>query len=187
MSARDVAFGWLSRFSSGITVNDVPAVASSLLWDGWLRDVLVLTWNTRSLTGQEKIIAYLNDNLAKAQLSNFQLDQRSGLEPHFYPLDPNAVELAFTFESALARGRGAARIIDRKGAGDWKAMFVFLMVDDLKGHEERGSELGVYGGHTIPWETIRDERRQAAEKNPYAVICGLTTMQGVYMVLTFES
>lgn len=171
MSALDAALGWLSRFSSSIATNNAPDVASLLLWDGWLRDVLVLTWNTRSLSGNEKISAYLSEHLSKARLSNFHLDQRPGLEPQFYPLDPNAVELAFTFESALAHGRGAARILDRKGAGEWKALYIYLMVDNLKGHEEHGPDVGVYGGHTIPWEAIRDQRRVNAEQNPYAVIC----------------
>jgi hypothetical protein len=55
-------------------------------------------------------------------------------------------------------------------SGDWKALSVFMMMDDLKGHEEVGYEDGVYGGHTLGWEDVNRERREKVESNPHVIV-----------------
>lgn len=151
---------------------DSENITSCFLPDGWLRDILTFTWNNRSLHGPEKISSYLRDTLAAAKVTNVELDKRPSLTPVYGPVTPTTegVSSGFTFTTAVAVGQGYFRLI-RNEAGEWKAMYVFMTVDDIKGHEEKGQEAGVYGGHTLAWEDVNRERRQQVEENPHALIC----------------
>ena len=48
MSLQDVPAAWLSNFAAAAEAGDVAAAVDNILPDGWLRDVLVFTWDTRS-------------------------------------------------------------------------------------------------------------------------------------------
>lgn len=59
-----VASTWLSNCKSALQKADVNAFANLFLPDGWLRDLLVFTWDIRSLAGREKISSYLAKTLS---------------------------------------------------------------------------------------------------------------------------
>ncbi|KZT70031.1 FAD/NAD(P)-binding domain-containing protein [Daedalea quercina L-15889] len=139
---------WLTKFALAAFQADIDAVTDCFLPGGWLRDVLLFTWNTRSLEGREKIAAYLTNTLPPLHLSNFKLDTEDGLKPEPYLSDGLAT--GFTFETLDRRGHGYAYL--RPDGDEWRALAVFTMVTDIKGHEETGHELGTYNGHTLSWE-----------------------------------
>ena len=58
----------------------------------------------------------------------------------------------------------------RPDGDQWRALSVFMMVSDIKGHEEKCHELGTYNGHTLSWEEVHGARREAIEKDPYVII-----------------
>ncbi|PCH35122.1 flavo protein [Wolfiporia cocos MD-104 SS10] len=165
-----IAETWLSAFAVAAFSVDVAATVDTFLPDGWLRDALVFTWNTRSLEGHEKIAAYLRDTLPSAHLSNFKLDLTPGLQPEV--VLESGVGAAFTFETPRCLGRGYVYLLKDGVSARWKALSVFMSVAEIKGHEERGYELGTYGGHTISWEEVNEARRSEIESGPYAVIIG---------------
>lgn len=165
-----IATSWLADFSRSIQDEDIAALASYFLPDGWLRDHLIFTWDTRSLLGPEAISAFLSNKLSSAQLSNIKVHDAPFLHPTYGHVTPNSlgVTFAFTFETPIALGKGFVRLLPR---GDqWKALSVFTSMAELKGHEEEGAELGSWGGHTLSFESVLQERRAQIESEPQALI-----------------
>jgi hypothetical protein len=172
MNVRNIAKKWLAQFGAAASVHDVEALVSQFVPDGWLRDVLVFTWDNRSLGGLENITNYLVQTLGSKDPHNFNLDERLSLGPSSFPVGANSdtgVELAFMFETSEARCRGLARLISLPDK-TWKAVSVFVMVDAWKGHEEIGPESGIYEGHTIPWDDVYAKLQKKAEEDPYVLI-----------------
>lgn len=162
LSLHDKASTWLTKFALAAFQADIDAVVDCFLPGGWLRDVLVFTWDTRSLEGREKIAAYLANTLLAVHLSDFKLDTQDGLKPE--PHLGTGLAAGFTFETLDRRGHGYAYLLPE--GDEWRALSVFMMVEDIKGHEEMGHELGTYNEHTISWEEVDGERRDAIEKDP---------------------
>ncbi|KAK7464378.1 hypothetical protein VKT23_006545 [Stygiomarasmius scandens] len=174
-AAKDIASKWLKDFGSFLWNADVEGLASSFCPDGWLRDILVFTWNNRSLCGPEKIVQYIKDSGLKPEtFSQFELDDRLYFSAEAGPLTPTTtgVSFGFKFETPIAHGRGYARILQDAQSNEWKALTVFVAVENLIGHEEVGPELGIYGGHTLAWGDVKEERRKRTEANPYVLIVG---------------
>jgi len=48
------------------------------------------------------------------------------------------------------------------------------MLDSFKGQEETGPEKGVYGGHTLAWSDVRENRKKKVEENPHVLVGMLT-------------
>lgn len=186
---RQVVLDWLSDFSDALADSDTGAlrVRDLFLPHGWLRDCLILTWNTRSLEGHEQIEHYLDAHLSNAKIDSksIRLDDQLGLAPKPFKLskDLEGVEAAFIFETALFHGRGFIRLqldgttpqwVDGHGhvsfGKSWKALSVYLSADDIRGHEEAGYESGIYGGHTLAWLEVIAKRRAEVEKDPQVLV-----------------
>jgi hypothetical protein len=150
MDAGRIAHAWLPPFAKSFEAGDAGAATRSFALDGWLRDSLVLTLDSRSLGGHARISDFLSRVLRPGRLSNFALDEGLSLGPAPCAIGlTDGAELAFTFETSSALCRGLARLKQDGPNEEWKAASVFLMVDAWKGHEENGPELGTYEGHTV--------------------------------------
>ena len=167
---KEIALAWLTRFSDGVCAADISRTVDTFLPHGWLRDVLVFTWDTRSLEGTAKIASYLSLNLKSGYISDVKLYEDMHVQPAFFPAGPDTgLEVPFDFETPVAFGKGFARLV-RDVNGEWKALSVCVFVRDLKGHEEANYELGIYGNHTLAWEDVYAERRTKVEKEPEVLI-----------------
>ncbi|KAI5119263.1 hypothetical protein M0805_007266 [Coniferiporia weirii] len=184
---RQVALTWLASFSDALSRKDIQAISALFLPDGWLRDSLVLSWDTRSLGGRERIKEYLRTRLSRAHFEpgTTVLDDRPGLAPAAFALsrDVRGVEAAFVFETPALLGRGFVRLQREVATSDsgtssagvsdgWKALSVYIAADEIKGHGEAGHELGVYAGHTLSWEEVSVARRSEVESDPQVLVIG---------------
>ncbi|KAJ7491155.1 FAD/NAD-P-binding domain-containing protein [Mycena latifolia] len=173
-----IASSWLQRFGKSLETGDVAKTVSCIHPDGYLRDILVFTWNNRCLHGHPKTTVYLRDTLAAAAITQVKPDARPGLAPEYGPLTDHlllrAVSAGFTFTCAVGIGRGYFSLVcpDSDSNGEWKALVVMMTLEDIKGHEEIKEEEGVYGGHTLSWSDVKAERRKAIEANPHVLIIG---------------
>ncbi|KAI0832304.1 FAD/NAD-P-binding domain-containing protein [Trametes gibbosa] len=135
-----VASDWIATFSTATGCGDPQRVAETFLPTGWLRDVLVFTWDIRSLEGREGIASYLVDTLPQSRLSDYKIEKSPFLTPKTFEVPLKAafgVEVAFTFECAHGHGRAYARLVpDEDGA--YRAMTLMTELRDLPGYEERG-------------------------------------------------
>lgn len=170
MSLKDVPAAWLLKFATAASAGDVAATVDTILPNGWLRDALVFTWDSRSLEGREKIASYLVNTLPSVGIVNVTLDDGPHLAPRWSRAIECAIETGFTFETRIGRGQGYVYLVADPVSSEWKAFSVFMMLSDLKGYEEAGPERGVYGNHTIPWEEVRAERRAKIESDPHVII-----------------
>lgn len=151
--ARTIAVSWLAAFSKSLEAGDVDGVVSTFFPDGYLRDILIFTWNNRTAKGHTAIHAFLAPSLHAAQITNVVLDERQYLNPVYGAIGPSifGVSTGFIFETPIAKGQGYARLAEDE-KGEWKALSVFFMMDELKGHGDLYPESGVYGGHTRAYD-----------------------------------
>ncbi|KAJ7078780.1 FAD/NAD-P-binding domain-containing protein [Mycena epipterygia] len=175
---RHIAASWLDKFGSSLVVSDFQSASSCFQPNGYLRDVLVFTWRNRTLRGTGGISAYLGDAFDRGvSVSQFTIDERPGFSPSVGPTPSSssvcAVSSGFVFTTGIGVGRGYFTLVPAcEDGAEWKAVTVFMTLWDINGHEELGAEEGTYGGHTIPWEDVDAERRQAVESNPHVLIIG---------------
>ncbi|TBU32891.1 FAD/NAD(P)-binding domain-containing protein [Dichomitus squalens] len=192
LSPQAIASSWFNAFSAAFTVGDLDALAGLFLPDGWFRDLLVLTWDSRSLEGREKIKAFLSPTISGAQATDFKVEESSHLAPHtsFIPqIQTTDIEFGYTFKCSRGPGRGFVRLLaDRDGDGEYRALTVMMMLSDLWGHEEsptlhlREDVAGVAG---------RNMQREFAdwvkevETKPYVLIVG-AAQTGLHVAARFK-
>ncbi|KAJ7593122.1 FAD/NAD-P-binding domain-containing protein [Mycena floridula] len=173
LDAKAIAGNWLAKFATALSSDQVDLVTSCFSEsDAWFRDTLVFSWDNRTQHGIEKISKYLANNMSETRISDLELVDETGLSPELGPLCPwlSGVSSGFTFSTPIATGKGFFRI--HEDAGEWKAFTVFMMLDQLKGSEEMGHEEGVYGGHTIAWSEVQQDRASRIENDPHVLIIG---------------
>ncbi|KAF7362778.1 Flavin-containing monooxygenase YUCCA9 [Mycena venus] len=169
-----IATSWLKSFGEYLEAGNIGGVTSCFFPDQcYLRNILVFTWNNRTLIGHERTAAYLKDMLTAACITQVELDTRANPSPKFGPVTHAASGMSsgFVFETAVGQGQGYFSLVENQ-AGEWKALYVFVTFADIKGHEESGAETGVYGGHTLAWHDLHRERREAIERDPHVLIIG---------------
>jgi hypothetical protein len=175
LDADKIASKWVSAFGDALVRADVDATTSLFHEQGWFRNMLTFSWDWDSFSGHTAIKSYLSNTLAKAQISNVQLDTRHGYAPVAAKggPGPELIDLLFTYETktAHAHGQGIVKLFPpAEEEGIAKAFLVIMMVTDWKGHEEMSYLRGVPDGHTLAWGDIAAKSRSAIESNPTAVI-----------------
>ena len=161
------ASAWLADFNSALTGGDIDAAVALFEADSYWRDLVAFTWNICTQESPEAIRAMLQARLADVQPSNFTVEGNA--------TEADGVTDAwFTFETAVARGRGHLRL--RGG----KAWTLLTTMTELKGFEERkgaqrikGAEHGVHPGRKTWLEQRQDEAATLGySEQPYVVIVG---------------
>jgi putative flavoprotein involved in K+ transport len=161
------AGAWLAAFGTALESGDIDAAVALFEPDSYWRDLVVFTWNIRTQEGPAAIRAMLESRLADTAPTAFQVEGEATVADA-------VVEAWFTFETAVARGRGHLRL--RAG----KAWTLLTTMTELKGHEERTGERRVKGAeHGVhPGRKNWLEERQAAAaalghtEQPYVLIVG---------------
>jgi putative flavoprotein involved in K+ transport len=158
---------WLAQFGAALEARDAARAASMFDADCYWRDLVSFTWNLKTLEGPAAIESMLKDTLARVKPSHWQLDG-SATEAD------GVTEGWFTFETAVARGRGLVRL---KAGKCWTLL---TTMTELKGFEEAKGERRPKGVEHGAFENRRNwlERRQqeeaelGVETQPYVVIVG---------------
>ena len=162
-----VASAWLADFASVLERGDIGAAVALFDPEGYWRDLVAFTWNIRTQEGPDAIRAMLQARLADTRPNHFQLEGEATEAD-------GVVDAWFTFETAVARGRGHLRL----KAG--KAWTLLTTMTELKGHEEptgtrrvKGAAHGVQPGRKT-WLEQKEERAAALghTEQPQVVIVG---------------
>jgi len=150
-SPTQAARTWLTEFNAALGRRDIDAAANLFEPEGFWRDLVAFTWNLRTQEGRGEIRAMLEARLADTLPVTFT-PEGDATETD------GVVESWFTFETAVARGRGHLRL--RHGL----AWTFLTTMSELKGHEEKtgerrikGAEHGVHRGRKTWLERRRDE------------------------------
>ena len=158
---------WLADFGAALERADGAAASNLFDADCYWRDLVSFTWNIKTLEGREGIAAMLAATLANARPGHFRIEGEANAAD-------GVTEAWFTFETAVARGRGHVRL---KGDTAWTLL---TTMTELKGFEARAGETrdkGVEHG-VVPGRKTWLERKAAEEaelgygRQPYCVIVG---------------
>jgi len=173
-----IASSWLQSYGAFLASGDVQGAVSCFQPDAFFRDILVLTWNNRTLNGHDKITAYLENTLGHTSITDVKLETRRGLVPEIGGFKTqlvssvaDTVSAGFAFGCKIGKGQGFFYLV-LTDVGKWKAISAMMQLTDIWGHEEWIFEEGVYGGHTLSWTDVNRERHEAIEKDPYVLIIG---------------
>ena len=158
---------WLSRFGAALDRKDRAAAADLFADECYWRDLISFTWNIKTLEGKDEIQAMLAATIADVQPGDWQIlgeaTEEDGVTAGW-----------FTFETAVARGKGYLRL---KAGECWTLL---TTMTELKGFEEKagptrvsGSEHGVFRNRKTWLERkTQEEAELGYATQPYCVIIG---------------
>jgi putative flavoprotein involved in K+ transport len=161
------AKNWLSAFDTALAKGDIPAAVAMFDADCYWRDLVTFTWNIKTSESQGDITAMLQAVLATVKPSNWQIEGEATEAG-------GVTECWFTFETAVARGRGLLRL---KGDKCWTLL---TTMTELKGFEEKKNETRPMGAeHGVIRERknwaekkTQEEAELGYQRQPYCLIIG---------------
>jgi hypothetical protein len=162
---------WLQRFEKAFAA-DQPDFSDLFVAEGYLKDSVALSWDSRALEGIEKITSYVVE--AKKQrgrrLFNFRLPERPQLHPLLKEMGPRAwIESGISFETDIGSGAGLVRLTN-VALGEWRAWILFIGLREVNGHPlHRGSSRHYFHGDVLKLD-VPDEVDESTE--PAVVIIG---------------
>ncbi|AVS99860.1 FAD-dependent oxidoreductase [Paracidovorax avenae] len=159
----------LDRLNRALADRDFTAASHLFTETCYWRDLVLLTWNIKTLEGQDQIAGMLAAQLDAAAPVRLSLDERETVE------EADGVLSAWiVVDTRHARGGGHVRI------RDGRIWTLLTAAQELKGHEEplgtrrpMGAEHGIRRGR----QTWLERRRQEAEelgrkKQPFVLVIG---------------
>ena len=161
------AGAWFADFQSALERQDIDAAMALFDADSYWRDLVAFTWNICTQEGPDAIRVMLQARLADVKPTAFVVEGQATEAG-------GVIDAWFTFETAVARGRGHLRL------KDGKAWTLLTTMTELKGFEERkgahrikGAEHGVHPGRKT-WLEEREHElaTQGISEQPYVVIVG---------------
>ena len=161
------ASAWFADFQSALERQDIDAAMALFDADSYWRDLVAFTWNICTQEGSDAIRVMLQARLADVKPTAFAVEGQATEAG-------GVIDAWFTFETAVARGRGHLRL------KDGKAWTLLTTMTELKGFEERkgahrikGAEHGVHPGRKTWLEEREHELATLGiSEQPYVVIVG---------------
>ena len=162
-----LASAWLADFTAVLERGDIEAAVGLFAADCYWRDLVSFTWNICTQEGPEAIRAMLKARLAEVKPTHF-VQEGDATEAG------GVIDAWFTFETAVARGRGHLRL------QNGKAWTLLTTMTELKGFEDRAGANRVKGAEHGPqpgrqsW--LEKRQHEAAtlgfDEQPYVLILG---------------
>jgi putative flavoprotein involved in K+ transport len=167
LSPTDEIARWLELFDVALIRNDVQAATQLFTTDCHWRDLIGFTWNLKTVEGRDAVQDLLAATLASTQPANWRTEGEASRAN-------GVTEGWFTFETAVARGRGYARL---KDGLCWTLLTTLY---ELKGFEEKkgrdrikGAEHGVQKGRQNWTERRQQEDAELGiSVQPYVLVIG---------------
>ncbi|MGW6332982.1 flavin-containing monooxygenase [Nocardia rhamnosiphila] len=174
VSPEQAVASWLTPFAAAVAAHDVDGLIALFAETSWWRDVVALSWDLRTLHGDDAMRTFLEKNLAGAELKNFELwDQAPA--PEFVDTGNGTgfVSAILEFETKVGWGLAVVRLTQAE-SGEWLAYTLMTSLQELKGFE-----LAVGPnrprGERIPkrsWASQREETLEFADTDPDVFILG---------------
>lgn len=160
---------WLDRLQSALGDGAADATAELFHPDAWWRDLLAFTWDLRTAHGHDALAARIAGASSAGSVSVSLTDRpvlvEAGAEPW--------VQAVFELRTAVARGRGVLRLVERDGV--WRAWTLLTAMDELIGHEELVGARRPFNSLEGPgrtWPEVRERQREFADGEPAVLIVG---------------
>ncbi len=177
LDRRQIVESWLTKFSAALEEKRYAAVAAMMHPDGYWRDLLTFEWLFKVLHGPGEVEAWLRKAFDPKPARNFRLESDptvGAIGDH-----PQTLEFFFRFETAIASGRGYARLVPDPASPATVQVCTFLTaMQELKSFpEKRGKnrphdDLRVTSTQTENWLDRRRAAAQFKDKDPDVIIIG---------------
>jgi putative flavoprotein involved in K+ transport len=162
-----LASAWLADFQTVLEQRDIDAAVGLFAPESYWRDLVAFTWNICTQESPAAIRTMLQTRLADVKPSAFAVEGEATEAG-------GVVDAWFTFETAVARGRGHLRL------KDGKAWTLLTTMTELKGFEEQIGERRIKGAEhgAQPGRKTWLEKRQIEastlgfDEQPYVLIIG---------------
>ena len=162
-----LASAWLADFQTVLQRNDIDAAVALFAPDSYWRDLVAFTWNICTQESPAAIRSMLQARLAEVKPSAFAIEGEATEAG-------GVIDAWFTFETAVARGRGHLRL------QNGKAWTLLTTMTELKGFEEqtgarrsKGAEHGAQPGRKSWLEKRQHEASTLGfDEQPYVLIVG---------------
>ncbi|WP_338879913.1 NAD(P)/FAD-dependent oxidoreductase [Achromobacter veterisilvae] len=159
----------LARLNTALGNKDIDAVAGLFQDECYWRDLVLFTWNLRTLEGHGQIRDMLRRQLAQVEPVRFSRDAKEAVSD-----DGGLLQGWIEIETNLARGYGHVRV------KDGKIWTLLTTMSELKGHEEPSGvrrPKGAEHGSSRTRQTWLEKREQEAaelgyQTQPYVLIIG---------------
>ena len=167
MNAQEQAARWLADFDAALQRQDVEAAAALFQQDCYWRDLLSFTWNLKTAEGRPQVREMLQATLAQVRPAAWAVECMASEAD-------GIVEAWFSFETAVARGKGLLRLKDGLA---WTLLTTMV---ELKGFEEakgqtrpKGVEHGAHRGR-MSWQEAREAEARSLgySEQPHVLIIG---------------
>ncbi|ODH20516.1 hypothetical protein ACO22_05879 [Paracoccidioides brasiliensis] len=178
---RNAVAEWMNKLRTSLAQGDASDLEKLFHKDAWLRDMVVLSWDFRTIHGADRIVAYFQDNLERGRFRQFHARDSSQFQPAFKTAAPGLqwIETMFEFETEIAKGSGVLRLVlDTDDV--WKAYLLSFTLMALKGHEEKsgfsrpegGSNSLLENSHRENWAERRIREKSFKEYEPTVLVIG---------------
>jgi putative flavoprotein involved in K+ transport len=159
----------LGRLNTALGNKDVDAVAALFQDECYWRDLVLFTWNLRTLEGRVQIRDMLRHQLEQVEPVRFNLDPKEAVSD-----DDGLLQGWIEIETNRARGYGHIRV------RDGRIWTLLTTMSELKGHEEPSGvrrPKGAEHGSSRTRQTWLEKREQEAAElgyrtQPYVLIIG---------------
>ncbi|GES63333.1 flavin-binding monooxygenase-like protein [Aspergillus terreus] len=181
-----IASGIINRVNDALSMEDHNALSALFLEDGYWRDHLCLSWDLRTIKGQQNISRFLSDN---DQLVKVEIDRSSAFRaPNVGPIDAfevMGIQFFIVVTTLTGKGTGVVRLAEE--GDEWKIFTFYTLLIELKGHEEvvcHRRPKGVQDGTHLDRRNWRDRRIDEADfqgKDPAVLIIGVYTVSTLFL------
>jgi cation diffusion facilitator CzcD-associated flavoprotein CzcO len=174
---RRTAEAWLAAFNEAIERTDCARAASMMHNDGYWRDLLSFGWDFKTCHGIGEIQAWLSEAFRSNAARNFRMEGEPGIGA--IGEHGGTLEFFFTFETAVANGRGFVRLVADANSPDGAKIFTILTsMKELKdfpettGRKRPRDDLPVSSHGLENWLDRRNAQRDFKHKDPEIIIIG---------------
>ena len=170
-TATERATAWFGALEAALTAQDVAAAADLAATESYWRDLVAFSWNLVTVEHREGVSELLESTARATAARSFALSEEATEED-------GVITAWFTFETAVGRGRGLARLVTE--SGEDRAWTFLTTLYELKGHEEprgeyrpKGAEHGV-DPQRLSWKEKREAEDAAmgVSTQPYVLVVG---------------
>jgi cation diffusion facilitator CzcD-associated flavoprotein CzcO len=168
---------WTNRFNQLLESGDFPGVAALFATNGYLRDLVALTWHLHTYKGLREIEQAFRENDGLTRPRNFRLTE-SNVTKRKRKADGTAViETILDFETVNGTAKAVLRLIDEPD-GAQRAWVLSTALRGLDQHPERVGEhrfvgtpsLDTFGGKN--WLDRRRDEEVFDSRDPEVLVVG---------------
>jgi hypothetical protein len=182
VDADTIASEIIRLFNTALGLKQHQEISKLFLEDGFWRDHLVVTWNFRTVKGQENISKFLQEN---PRLVQVEIDRSSAFRaPTVFPIDAfgdvTGIQFFIKVTTDEGSGKGVVRLAEKDG--EWKIFTFYTSLQEIKGSEEKVNShrpVGVQHGEHHDrrnWQDRRTADLNYEGKHPTVLIVGMISL-----------